>query len=235
MDCQDVRLLLAFLRRGGDAIDPTERATVQQHLENCPDCAALARSEKAVDIALGAAMRAVPVPAGLKERLLAKVAATGPRRWPITAIAAAAALLLAVGVTGWAMWPLPRVDALVAEEAINGRKAESMKQWFAERGIDMEPWTLIDHSTLWTYDVVEFQGQRVPKLIFYSNRDRGAVAEVLVLRADRFNTHDLNHGRGFPGQTPNQILVDKQSNPEFVYLAGFYEGNQDAFLMQGAH
>ncbi len=109
MDCQDVRSLLAFTRKGGDQIDPTERAAVQHHLDDCGDCAAALHSEELLDAALGAAMRAVSVPAGGKARLLAKLAANRP--WPWAKLAAAAALLLAssLGATAWLMQPLPRI------------------------------------------------------------------------------------------------------------------------------
>src|SRR5437763_1879609 len=102
MDCHDVRVLLALQRRG-DAIDPTERAALQQHLDVCPDCAAHSHSDQVVDAALGDAMRAVAVPAGLQTRLLTRLAVTRPRRWPRVAAAAAAVLLLVAWATWWAM------------------------------------------------------------------------------------------------------------------------------------
>src|SRR5260370_37454602 len=98
MDWHEVRSLLAFRRHDSDQIDPTERAPVQQHLDNCLDCAAASQSEHLLDAALGAAMRDVPVPKDGKARLLAKLDASRPRPW--MPIAAAAAVLLALGIAG---------------------------------------------------------------------------------------------------------------------------------------
>src|SRR5262252_6889654 len=108
MECHEARMLLAFTRPGNDAMDAAERAEVQRHLEACPECAAMARSEQAVDGAFGKAMREVAIPAGLQQRVLAKVAANRPYPWP--AIAAAAAILLTIAGAGtWWLWPLPCV------------------------------------------------------------------------------------------------------------------------------
>ncbi len=231
MDCHDVRLLMALGRRGGETNDPTERAAIQQHLDACPDCTALHRSEQVVDAALGTAMRAVVVPPSHKARLLTRLAAQRPRRWPSVAAAAAALLLMAGGVTTWTLWPLPRVDSSLAEQVINGRPCQphdEVEQWFKDKGVEMATWRQLDHQHLWSYDVIDFQGRRVPKLVFF-NPDRNAVAEVIVLRTSQFDTRDLSGG--FPGQTPNRIFVEpREDHPEYVYLIGTNEQSLDAFL-----
>src|SRR5262245_51711632 len=98
MDCDHARLLLSF-RRDLAALDRSEADHLNEHLEQCPDCAGLTAADQRLDQALGRAMRAVSVPAGLKERLLSVLPGPRPlwRRWRFVASAAAAALLLAGG------------------------------------------------------------------------------------------------------------------------------------------
>ncbi|MBV8614229.1 MAG: hypothetical protein JOY66_10725 [Acetobacteraceae bacterium] len=230
MDCHDVRLLLALTRRGGDTTDPTDRALVQEHLHACPDCAALARSEQLLDTALGTAMRAVPIPAGLQTRLLAQLALRRVPRWPRIA-AAAAVLLLAIGAAGtaWALRPLPVVDLDVANQLINGqpRDPDEVKQWYRERGIEMEPLRTFEHAYLWSLEVMELDGRRVAKLVFF-NPDRAAIAQVIVLPAHQFNTQELKEGNFL--STPNRVFIDPVSSSDFVYLIGTQ--NLDAFQSQ---
>jgi Putative zinc-finger len=232
MDCHDARLLLAFTGHGGDQIDPTERDAVQQHLDTCADCAAFAQSEQIIDAAIGTAMRTVPIPAGAKSRVYAKLATT--RAWPWRRIAAAAAILIGIGLgTAWYLRPLPQIGLTEAEYVINGKKTEpdDVEQWYRDQGIEMIAWRQLDYNLLWTYDVVHYQGQRVPKLIFYS-RDPSAIAEVLVVRESQFDVRmpdgELN------GQTPNQIFVQRENDAGYVYLVGTTAG-LEPFLRRGAH
>lgn len=234
MDCHDVRSLLAFTRHDSDQIDASERAAVQLHLDGCADCTAASQSEQLLDAALGAAMRDVPVPKDGKARLLAKLDASRPRPW--MPIAAAAAVLLAVGLgaTAWLMRSLPVFDSPLAFEIINGKQTdpEKVEEWFKEQGVEMVAWRQLDHTLLWTYDVVEIHGQRVPKLIFV-RRDRPAVAEVIVLRKGQFETKDL---QDIPINSPNRVKVERStSNEAYVYLVGTTETSLELFLIDRAN
>ena len=96
MECQDVRVLLAFTERPCEAVDAAERAAVARHLQVCADCTAFAQGQRALDEALGPVLRDVPVPADLKPKVMKRLSASrGPRRWK-GAVAAAAGLLLAL-------------------------------------------------------------------------------------------------------------------------------------------
>jgi anti-sigma factor (TIGR02949 family) len=230
MDCHDIRVLLALWRREG-AIDPTERAALQQHLDACPDCAAHSHSEQVVDAALGQAMRAVTVPAGMHERVLTRLAAVRPRRWPkVAAVAAAAMLLLAVGTTWWVLNRRTPVDWDIAVNEVTGRQEvapDDVEQWYAERGIDMATWRQLDHRYLWTFDIVEFRGRRVPKLIFYKE-EQGGIMEVLVLPASQFDTHDLQSGEL---NAQSRISVAKPGT-DYVYLiATNAAASRDTFML----
>jgi len=229
MDCHDVRVLWALQRRG-DAIDPTERAALQQHLDACPDCAGHSHCEQVVDAALGSAMRAVTMPAGLQARLLTRLAVTRPRRWPRVAAAAAAVLLLIAGGTWWAIPRPTPVDPQADFAELAGRRhAEPayVEQWFADRGIDMVSWRRAKHEYLWTFDIVDFRGRRVPKLIFSKEEGTAAVAEVLVLSTRQFDTRDLPEGEN--NGWVSKISVERP-DADFVYLiATNAPGGPDAF------
>src|SRR5262245_47235500 len=114
MDCKSARLLMEFARPGSAELDAGEADALQQHLADCPDCAALAAAERRADEHIGRAIREVPLPEGLQKRLLKRLdderTAWYLRR--VTRVAAAAILLFAVGLLGYFLWfrDLPAVD-----------------------------------------------------------------------------------------------------------------------------
>src|SRR5205085_10172957 len=114
MNCLDVQQLLAFMHRKGAELDDAERAAIHDHVGQCPDCSAIAQLHQHTDDVLGPLVRDLPAPAGLKERILAKVSAERRvARWRLSKRVgwAAAAAILFVTMTGliWANWPSPVV------------------------------------------------------------------------------------------------------------------------------
>ena len=86
MNCQDVHQLLAFADRKAEELDQPERDALKQHLEKCPDCAEQSLAERRADALVGAAMRDVPVPADLKQKVLKRLAAERggvPWKWMV--------------------------------------------------------------------------------------------------------------------------------------------------------
>src|SRR5262245_10465360 len=103
MDCRNARLLLEFARPLTAELDAGEAEALQGHLADCPECGALAREERRLDEHLGRAVRDVPVPEGLRDRLLARLATERDawfRRWLLRAVGVAAGIALAV----WLVW-----------------------------------------------------------------------------------------------------------------------------------
>ena len=78
MNCYHSRLLLAFRP---DELAGDDRAALAAHLSGCPTCASAARNESAADAAVRTALLAVPVPAGLREKLHAGAAARLGAAW----------------------------------------------------------------------------------------------------------------------------------------------------------
>ncbi|MBI2805782.1 MAG: hypothetical protein HYX68_12450 [Planctomycetes bacterium] len=213
MECHDVRQLLAFVDRKCEELDAPERAALAQHLERCPECAALAQAEREFDQALGAAVRAVAVPPGLQPKILAKLA-TQPRGTPWKPLAAAAAIFIAVTLLGagiaWKLRDTPAVSvadirALADQENWD---LSVVEQHLSEQGVPVEAPRDFDYRNLQHVDVAEFRGQRVPKLTFAS-RDGKAVACVLVLSPARFRLGDLHDGMELPGTTSIRIHHDR--------------------------
>src|SRR5262245_15343786 len=102
MECHDARLLLAFARRKSEELDATERSALEAHVQSCPDCIAFSQADQQADATLARLMHAVPVPAELKGKVLARVAANRPRKpWKWLTAAAAAILLCASAGAGW--------------------------------------------------------------------------------------------------------------------------------------
>ena len=105
MDCNTARMLATFFGRQGAELAPEDAAALDAHVTGCSKCADLARFERAFDDRVAKAMLAVPVPAGLKGRLLDGVSAQRGawyRQKFYTLAGLAAAIVLVIGgVVAW--------------------------------------------------------------------------------------------------------------------------------------
>jgi hypothetical protein len=73
--CQATRELLECVRPDSDDLEDPVFAPAARHLADCPDCAKVFEHLQALDRQIGRALRDVPVPEGLRERLLAATSA----------------------------------------------------------------------------------------------------------------------------------------------------------------
>lgn len=83
MQCEIARQLMELCHPGLDDRQAPQRGELIEHLEQCPSCLARSRHLDRVDREIGRAMRRVPVPPDLEQRLLAglqTVADAGPSR-----------------------------------------------------------------------------------------------------------------------------------------------------------
>jgi hypothetical protein len=127
MDCKTARLLLDFARPQACELGPEETGALESHLEQCADCHGLARAERGLDDCLGKAMRQVEVPAGLRDRLQARLEADRGdwyrRRFAHTMRLAAAAAALLLFTWGAGRWVLhhskPFIDPQQIADAVN--------------------------------------------------------------------------------------------------------------------
>ena len=101
MECRDAQFYLQFRRPGSTELDPDVAAGLDRHLHSCPVCATDAAVSARFDSAVSQAMRAVPIPAGLRERLVTRISerrGTILRRQAYRVAALAASVLLAIGI-----------------------------------------------------------------------------------------------------------------------------------------
>ena len=94
MDCKTARMLADLRGPHGTELSPDDELAFQAHLSTCSDCAPVIRGEIAFDRNLARAMVAVPIPVGLKARLLdnlthERVGWYRRRFWQLSAAAAA--------------------------------------------------------------------------------------------------------------------------------------------------
>jgi hypothetical protein len=239
MDCNHARLLLSFAYKKAE-LDTAEADALQAHLEQCPECEAAARSEQAVDEALGRAMNAVPVPGGLKGRVLDKlVSVRRPRIHPIIRWAAAAMILLSVGFGGYVLmfgrtevgWEdlTSLMDYREFVEAV--REPEKIEEWFRDQGVAMKAPRRFNYGLIRSFDIVTFKKRQVAKLVF-ARDDSGhvAIAEVYVLADKDFDFDRLrNELEQAKGQLPVSNLT-VQASGSFLFLMIFQGGSLDPFL-----
>ncbi len=188
MNCNHARLLLPF----AGEIDAAAAEALREHLELCPDCADFADDEMRGDQALAQAMRAVPLPAGLKGRIAQRLHTRAIRRWASVA-AVAAALFLTAGVLWFVLTQpsaVPWSEFVAFHQA--GSTPEELEQVFDEQhGLRMRAPRQFRYDFLESYHVVRVQGQNVPQLTFVSqNEGRPVVAHVYVLNDRQFSLQD---------------------------------------------
>jgi hypothetical protein len=206
MDCKTARLFLDFARPGAAELPAAEADALEVHLAGCPDCEALARAERQADDHLGQAMRTVPVPEGLRDRVLARLQAErGDRNrrvlaWGTRAAAVAALIFLGIwaGLHWWGVGE-PRVPDLVAQrdalfEKYTSPDQEKVQAWFqVHYGLNVSAPADFNYDFLEDYDLADFQGQRVPMLFFINGQTK---AHVYLLTADQFDLRGLVQADG---------------------------------------
>src|SRR5262245_60343822 len=102
MECRDAQFYLRFRRPGSDELGPEVAGDLDRHLAGCEHCAAESAAASAFDMAVATAMMDIPVPAGLRNKLIAHVAekrGADLRRKAYRYAGTAAAVFLALGLT----------------------------------------------------------------------------------------------------------------------------------------
>jgi hypothetical protein len=250
MDCKTARLLLDLARPHSAELHPSEAGALKSHLAGCPECDSLARVERQLDDHVGRALRAVPVPDGLRDRLLKRLA--GRRRawyasWagPAAGVAAAAALLFIV----WFYWPhtgrpQPDLERIGYEAAvkIQTRDPEQVAAWFQARYnlVLAIPRELrqgpINYNLLADYDLADCQGQRTPRLLLTYGSEQ---ARIYILTSKQFDLKDVLSQQRFDS---NGVVAEVHSNPDdpdTAYVVVYTGKSLTPFLVadlgEGAH
>lgn len=225
MECHDARMLLNFAYRGCEELDATEGDALQQHLAQCPECAALVQADRQLDETIGQAMRAIAVPADLKQKVLTRLAVERPRLpWKRLSYAAAAAVLLTItGGLGWYYYLLPEITVAYLQEYASRAKGwneDQVEQYFDDHGMPVRAPRMFDYSYLRHVDIVELKGRRVAKLSFTRiENERIASADVLILSPRQFRMNDLPEM-----DAPHFTSIRIRHNDDFTYVM-LYDGN----------
>jgi|GEM_PF-941036 len=256
MDCREALFFLRFRRPGvpgAGELAPDDTASLERHLESCPACAAEAKAAAAFDAALGSAMRAVDVPAGLRDRLfVASSVERGHRlrRRAYQLAALAACLFLTVGLAAGiftATRPEPDTFALVMQASrvepafrfenlqnvnFGGRDLEAANRaaldaWLASERLPALPQpdgAKFDLNLLVSHHWEEVQGQQVPVVLF-RGRD-GGFAKVYAFRSTQFRIKHLTDA----ADSNCQARVFSTDRSGVMYVVVFTGPRLDPFL-----
>jgi hypothetical protein len=223
MDCNHARLLLEVAHPIATELDARATEQLAAHLLSCPQCGAVAESDRLADEQLTKAMVDVPVPVDLKFRLLNRLHKERDawyRGWLVRGVGVAAALLLAVGLT-FATWrshkPEPNWQVLAADANDVLHTPELVKEAFKAKGIAMEAPDRFDYNKLDSWGIADFQGKRVPYLLFFhKDGDKSAIAKVYVLSERDFN---LDAAQKPPVISQQSIsLLTFAAQPGYLYV-----------------
>jgi hypothetical protein len=231
MDCRTARLLLDFARPRLPELPADDADALEAHLASCPECESLARAERETDARLGAAMRAVPIPEELRQRILAGLEVQHgqwQRLWvgrTVRGLAAAAAILAIVwlGLLWYSRGPR-EFDPAALQEDIFARYTspdrEKVQQWFQDyRRVKTSAPAGFNYACLKYYDLTECQGRQVPYLYF----TRGdAEARVYVLDRDQFKLDDFKDGEILDSGGYHVQIVHDDPDHAFVVV---YKGD----------
>jgi hypothetical protein len=231
------RLLLEFTHPGGCELRPAEAAALETHLHTCSECDAVARAERRVDEHIGRSMREVPLPVGLRQRVMDRLArdrSVAWRRWGLRAVGSAAALVL-VGLSWW-VWAALSVPPLsvteIQEDAFSrskgsGLDSEKVSAWFREKyRVSTEmPREIgegrLNYNYLVYFDLGYLQGKQVPMLIFQKGGDS---ARVYLVTDSQFRFKDVPNGVPLPGSGYTLMVWQHPSNPHLAYVV-LYSGD----------
>lgn len=240
MDCKTAHLLLDFARPTPTELEASEAEALENHLLDCAACARLARDERRLDEHFGQAIRGVPIPTGLRERLLnglkPEPAPLPRRRFARAAwsLAAAAALLLAVW--GGSYLSRPRtLDVTQLQKNSYGqfmnRSRSQVDEWLEAGKFRTPSPDDFDYSRLTQYEVVQLQSKSVPMLLFtFPQQGEMKQARVYLLDGRQFNLNALKDASAYDSSCSVEFVAHP-SDARYGYLvvhnadkvAAFYE------------
>jgi hypothetical protein len=232
-------MLITFFGRQGSELAPEDAASLGTHVAACPECAAAVQFERSFDDRVAQAMLAVPVPAGLKGKLLDGVAAqqgTWYRQKAYALVGMAACLLIAIG--GVVAWQVSQAQPLSlaqiaadADQRDEDQRAVKVREFLAHEGVPFHPEQPIDLGLVEAYGVRDFQGKQVPAL-FLVNTARNARATVYVVRDSDFQWKKLpQDGSSVISKYGYQIAVLRDTErPGIGYVVVFTGAGLELFL-----
>jgi hypothetical protein len=228
MHCHLSRLLLAF--RPGE-LAGEDRAALDAHLRACPACAAAAKSDAAADSAIRSAMLAVPVPTGLRAKLLAAAAAQQGTAWRRKATGWAGGVLaasIAVSLISWGVWhynrPVLTSDAmsvLLDQERLS--REQTVGEWLRSKGAPATLPLPFEYGYYSSYGTQPLKGREVPVVEFQNGPHQ---CRVYVFRANAFH----NPEGVWKDVTGSEFNIQAKVEGEWVYLIAYTSPTLEPFL-----
>lgn len=223
MDCRDAQFYLRLRRHAADELGPDVTAALNDHLGTCPACAADGRALESFDRAVASAMVNVPVPTGLRAKLLTQAAtrqSTLFRRKAYQAAALATAALLLVGIgIGIFTNTRPKLDteALVR---INGEQFSdpegSTQKWLAGQKLPDRLPLPFDYDLLAYRGHELVKGQEVPVVVFRSRHGSGFAKVYLLPHDGRFDLKNVQEASNSHARA--EVFVKQESRGGVTYV-----------------
>lgn len=207
-------MLATFFGRRANELAPEDASALDAHLSGCASCQAAITTERAFDDRLSRAMIAVPVPDGLKSKILDGISAQRGSWWRQKAYVATgfatAACLLVGGVIAWNIISAPELTGagVVAEHDRRLHSPEArINSFMTSHGMRFDPERRFDMSLFDEVSMGDLRGQQVPMLLFKNVRNN-ARAWVYVVKDSVLNWKKLpRDGSSVPGQFGLQMAV----------------------------
>lgn len=246
MDCQAARLLLWFKRPQSSDLLAEDETALAQHLAGCSACSRLARLTAQENRLLGRAIRAVPVPSTLKERLLSHLDTQRIKLWRVergrwlrrAGLTLLTLLVLCLGVLYWTLRPVGPASLRELDWWSKARfslptqvpgpdKIGWLDQYFYSKQVPFRVTTSMrlqwDFTHLTAAYLEEFSRDHVPVMEF---KKPGGHAFVFVLPAARCDFGEIEHYQS-AGET--RLLCPPEEG--FVTFVALKEGTLDQFLL----
>jgi hypothetical protein len=234
MECRDAQFYLRFRRPGSDELGPEAAADLDRHLAGCDHCAAEADLQTAFDAAVATAMRNVPMPAGLRNKLVAHVAekrGADLRRKAYRYAGTAAAVFLALGMTFGFFARRPSLDTselvMATEQQLNNPDA-AIGNWLVAEKLPPQLPAPFDPNLFVDRGYERVKGKDVPKVV-YAARNGLGFAKVYILRPGEFSGQETLEGF----QASNcqaQVFKDVPGARGFVYVVIYTGPSLTPFL-----
>jgi hypothetical protein len=198
MQCRDAQFYLRLRRHAGDELGTDVTGDLDRHLAGCAACETDARAAASFDRAVAKAMMAVPVPAGLRDKLLILASAHrgGVIRRKAYRVAALAASIFFVTGLVFGVFSFSRAkmtgEAFVAvQDRIHEDPEGALRDWLVSQKFPDQLPEPFDPYLLVTLGTETVQGKDVPVAVFRHPRERG-FAKVFIFRDDgTYNLKDL--------------------------------------------
>jgi hypothetical protein len=223
MQCRDAQFYLRLRRHAGDELGAEVTADLGRHLAECPACAADARAAESFDRAVAATLRNVPVPAGLREKLLTQASAYRGgviRRKVYRLTALAASLFLGVGLAfGVFSATRPRIDTQAMVESADEQLMNPegrLRDWLVAQKFPAELPERFDPELLMQVGTEPVGGAEVPVAVFRHPTDVKGFAKVYIFRAGQYNLQGLRNTNA--SWTMAKVIADQPQFRGLTYV-----------------